>query len=528
MVRYRLGDIALVMLFLQCLLACGGMQKDVPPAFVPGGVIHTDETAGGTPIGATLSGMNRWFLSSDWKPGDSFSHLGVDWQAPQQADCAGLFHVDLGDVRRHIAQGGAAPDTAMAWSPSGRRLAIGSFLGEVLVVDGWNGEVQSRRTFSETMVKHVLWSKEGDTLYVAEQSPSGTVSALDPDTLNTRWAVDLSDFVESSPLPAGNIYGVYTLPAAYALELLDDGSLFVVATHAWNDSRGTRQNRSQILRLDPTGALLNVWPAEPTDAVMFRALVSGGNAVIPVSRSSSGVAPKGMPVGGALIFNLNTFSPASSIQPEPLTPWFTNTFLWEAIDIDGDDILLGLGDGRVGLWSTEGLPGTQFPSGTPMQAGPVPIVASVGSAFLHGERAIYQTSWTHIPFGAAAPDLRPPTAHPRANTIFIADHTGALIWSWNGPHVLEGISLSDDQQTLIAGASTRVVDSRQDLFGILLFDVGPPADPNAPSLERFCATKGPVFFRTDSTVDGRIAVSEHPHQQGQEPAFGNYQVTVFR
>jgi hypothetical protein len=407
-------------------------------------------------------------------------------------------------------------------------LAIGSFLGEVLVVDGWTGEVLARRTFSETMVKHVLWSKEGDTLYVAEQSPSGTVSALDPDTLHTRWAVDLSDFVESSPLPSGNIYGVYTLPAAYALELLDDGSLFVVATHAWHDSGGTRQNRSQILRLDASGELSMMWPAEPLDVVMFRALVSGDNAVIPVSRSSSGEPPSGMPVGGALVFNLETYTPVSSIQPAPLSPWFTNTFLWEAIDIDGEDILIGLGDGRVSLWTTAGVAGTQFPSGTPMQAGPVPIVASVGSAFLHGGRAIYQTSWTHIPFGAAAPDLRPPTAHPRANTIFIADDTGTLLWSWSGPHVLEGISLSEDQQTLIAGASTRVIDSRQDLFGVLLFDVGPPADPTAPSLERFCTTKGPVFFRTDSTIDGRIAVSEHPHQQGEEPALGNYQVTVFR
>jgi hypothetical protein len=81
---------------------------------------------------------------------------------------------------------------------------------------------------------------------------------------------------------------------------------------------------------------------------------------------------------------------------------------------------------------------------------------------------------------------------------------------------------------LVAGASTRVADGRQDLFGVLLFDVGPPAAPTPPSLDRFCATKGPVFFRIDSTLDGRIAVSEHPHQQGDEPAFGNYQVTVFR
>jgi len=517
-----------VKLLLLVLLGCQNSVAPSPPRFVAGGVIHSDPSLGGTPVAGSGSGSGRFYLEHDWQPGDHFSQTGVEWEAPEVADCAPIFHVELGNVRRHIAQGGAAPDTAMAWSPSGTMLAIGTFLGEVLVVDGWSGTILKRRQFAETMVKQIAWSANGETLYVAEQSPSGTVSALDPTTLRSKWSLHLADFVGQSPLPPGDLYGVYTLPAAYSMDVLPNGSLFIVATHAWNNASGVRLNQTQLLQVSPQGEVEQRWPEQAADAVMYRAFVSGMNAVIPISKSSPGLPPVDFPVGGALVFDLSAFGATVAIKPSPLKPWFTNTFLWEAVDIDGQHVMLGFGDGRVGLWSMDGTQSVAFPSGTPIQAGPVPIVASVGSGFLHGDRAVYQTSWTHIPFGAAAPELRPPAAHPRANSIFVAGAQGEVLWSWSGPHVLEGISLGADGRTLIVGASTRVNDTRRDLFGALLFDLGPSEQPQAPQLSRFCATEGPVFFRASSTADGRIALAEHPHQQGDEPAFGAYQVTVFR
>jgi len=518
----------MVIFLLWVAVACRGPEMAAPPRFVEGGLIHESTSLGGTPIGNSRTTAPRWFLQKDLLPG---SEIWVDdeaWEVPAKRDCVPLFSVGLGDVRRHIAQGGSAPDTAIAWDPSGTRIAVGTFLGEVLVLDAWDGSIIAQRRFSETMVKQVAWSQDGASLYVAEQSPDAFLWSLSPIDLSETWSVPLAKFVGSSPLPAANIYGVYTLPAAYDLRVLHDGSLLVIATHAWNDAQGTRINQSQILRFSNEGEVLDVWPETPMDAVMFRAFVSDNRAAIPVSKSSLGPPPIEAPVGGLLTFDLDTFKPIASIQPTILEPWFTNTFVWEGVSIQKESVLLGLGDGRVSIWGTDGTFHKELEAGSPIKAGPVPIAASVGSAFFHGSRAVYQTSETHIPFGAAAPDLQPPTFHPRANTIFMAGADGGIIWNWTSAHALAGISLSPDGRTMIAGTTKLAHSQRQDLFGALIFDMGMPAEEKTPQLRAFCRTESPVFFRTSSSKDGRVAVAEHPFQVDGEPAVGHYRLTVFR
>lgn len=503
---------------LLALLACSPEETASDPVRVAGGWIHADASLGGQRAGPD----GRWFSRDE----DGIPEGAMPTQEPS---CEPLFSVDLGDVEKHIALGGSAPDTAMAFSDDGHFLGIGSFLGEVVVVDAWTGETLARKKLSETMVKQVVWSPSGRTLFVAEQSPDGSVVALSVPSLDELWRVNLSDWIGHSPLPPGDIYGAYTLPSAYSLNRLDDGNLLVVGTHAWNNKQGTRLNQSIILKLTPEGEVAGQWPDEPIDGVFFRARVAGNKALIPVSKSSGGPTDERLPVGGALVFDLETFKPSAEIRIPPLAPHFTNTFLWEAIDISGDTIFLGLSDGRAGLWTATGEQLQKLPSSEPLLAGEVPVVASIGSGVIHAGRSVYQTSTTHIPFGAAAPELRPPAAHPGENTLMVADRSGALIGSWRGPHRLQGLTLSPDRQHLVVGAGARKADGRRDLFGALVFDLGPENQPlSQPRLSRFCRTTGPVFFRTVPLSDGRIATTEHPYRQGEDPAYGNYQVTVFR
>jgi len=507
-----------VVSLLLALFACTTEPAVSTPVRVAGGWIHSDESLKGQPVGSE----GRWYSPDEAGLPAGASHI-------KDPSCEPLFSVDLGDVERHVAQGGSAPDTATAFSDDGRLIGIGSFLGEVFVADAWTGEIIKRKKLAETMVKQVAWSADGNTLYVAEQSPDGSVVALSVPELDERWRVNLSDWIGHSPLPPGDIYGAYTLPAAYSLDRLPGGSLLVVGTHAWNDKQGQRLNRSVILEITSDGMVANQWPDEAIDGVLYRARVAGERALIPASKSSPGPTDERLPVGGALIFDLEKFEPSSDIRIPPLAPLFTNTFLWEALDISNDTIFLGLSDGRAGLWNVDGDPVLSLPSSEPMLAGEVPVVSSIGSGVLHGGRSVYQTSTTHIPFGAAAPELRPPAAHPGENTLMVADASGTLVGSWRGPHRLQGVTLSPDRQHLVVGAGKRDSDGRRDLFGALVFDLGTEEAPlNQPRLDRFCQTTGPVFFRTTPHADGRIAVTEHPYRQGEDPAYGAYKVTVFR
>ena len=512
-----------------CLIGCAGE----PPAtgtlqFVRGGLI----APAGSAEGRALSDGRVW-VERPWTPGETVSLGGLQGVAPRQAECAPLFSSPLGDVSRLVAMGGEAPDTALAWSPDGTLLAVGAYTGELVVLDGWTGEVRARRSLAETMVKALAWSPDGRTLYAGEQSPDANLYALEPDTLVERWRVRLADEVQTSAPPAGeDLYGVYSLPGVYGLNTLPSGDLLVTAAHGWNTPDGARLNASRVLRLGPDGSRRLSWPAEVADASIFgpRLDRTGALAVFPVNRSASGPAPAGLPIGGVAVLKTDDLLLVTSVTPGALAPWFQSAFIWEALDVDPSTgtVLVGVGDGRVLLYGLDGQLRRTLTPGTPVMVGQVPISASVGFGALAGDRALFITSNTNIPYGAAAPDLRPPSAHPGENTLWAYGLDGELSWTWHGEQRLNGLNLSPDGRTLVVGAGPRVSDDRQDLFGALIFDLGGPERSGEDRLLSFCGTAQPTFFRQQMSSDGRLAVTEVPTRAPDGQVRGSYRVTVLR
>lgn len=497
-------------------------------AFVRGGVL-----APGGSGGRAVGRGSREFVPADWIPGQRVQAAGMEGIAPRFPECPALFSVDLGDVARVVAMGGTAPDTALAFSPDAERLAVGSYRGELLVLDAWTGDVLARRRLAETMVKDVAFSPDGATLYAGEQSPDAFVHALDPATLEPRWSLRLAEEVGSSPAPDGeDIYGVYTLPSAYGLAVLPGGDLVVGATHGWNDPHGSRRNRARLLRIAPSGELRAAWPAEgPADAAFynFRLDPEGGLIVVAVGRSAAGPTPPGMPAGGVQVLRLSDLSEVTSFVPEPLAPHFDSTFVWDALDVDAEAGMgvIGLGDGRVFGFPLAGGDPWVIEVSTPILAGDVPISASIGFGMLYGDAFVVETAGTSIPYSATAAAARPPQVHPAENSVFAFGTGGELRWTWSGPWQLGGLALGADGTTAVAGTRSRQADGREDVFGALLFRL----DGEGSGQERllaFCPTEGPVFFRPVLSADGRVAVAEHPWVRADGSLGGAYRVTVLR
>ena len=515
-------------MFLTLLIACSGspdpVALDGELLFVRDGVIAPSGPGVSTPAGVVVS--------RPWTPGESVELAGLTATAPARAECVRLFSEDLGDVSRLIAMGGAAPNTTLAFSPDGSKLAVGSYRGELLVLDGFSGAVLARRSLAETMVKQVTWAADGQTLYAAEQSPDAMLYALDPGSLEPRWTLRMADFVgTSSPPAAEDLYGVYTLPGVYTLVVLPSGALLVSALHSW-DRDGVKTNRSQILRVSPAGEVLDRWPEEPADATFQHVDVDaeGGIMAVTVNRSADGDPPAGLPIGGVMLLDIDGLTPLLPVITEPLAPWFTDTFIWNGLSVSraDDALFMGFGDGRVRLLSLSGEERLSLTTGAPILAGEVPIHASVGWGGVYNSRLVYNTSATLIPYGAADPSLRPPTAHPGENTLWSVALTGGVQWSWSGPQRIEGLTFADDGQHLVVGAGDRKTDDRRDLYGALVFSLADDARSGAERLEAFCQTEGPVFFRQAIAADGRIALAEHPYMDGTGAIHGAYRVTVLR
>jgi hypothetical protein len=511
-------------MFLLLLAACAATPS-LPegPVFVRDGVIVRTEVPGAR----ALPG-ERWLVEVPWLPKGEVVVGDSTLRAPVAAECVPLFHVDLGDVALRVAAGGAAPDTALAFSPDGSTLAIGSYGGELLVVDAWSGEVRARRWLAESMLKQVAWSPDGRVLYAGEQSPDAFLYALDAGSLDTLWQVRLADRVGSSaPPPADDLYGVYTLPGAYGVQVLPDGGVLVAAVHAWNPEEGVRRNQSQIVFLSPEGTERARWPETAASVTLMHPRVGGGLLAVPVGRSATGPDPSGLPVNGIQVLSLPHLEPVAATTYPPLAPWFTAAFLWEAVDVGDGVLLAGLADGRVVRHDLASGARLENDLGSPILAGEVPISAPIGHGILDAGRVVVVTAATTIPYGAAQTAMRPPAPHPNANALWVLDPALELVWTWRGPQTLEGLTTDPTRRTLVVGAGKRRSDDRRDLFGALVFDLAGEGG-GQERLRAFCATEAPVFFRQAVTSDGRVAVVEYPYAQASGALAGRYQVSVLR
>jgi hypothetical protein len=500
---------------LTSLLACGGppaadQAEAPPPVFVRGGYVLPADAEGGTE-GTELPDGRRLVL-------------GEHPEAPRVSSCVPLFHVDLGDVSAGVARGGAAPDTAVAFSHDGRWLAVGTALGEVLVVDAHAGTVRARRTLAEALVRTVRWSADDATLLVGEQSPDANLYALSPDDLHTVATLRLADHVQTSaPPPADDLYGVYTLPGVYALEPMGDEWL-VSGVHGWNTDEG-RKNQSRLLRVELAGdrfETVAAWPPQgAADAVFGGVAVGGKRVAVAIRRSAEGPAPKGLPVDGVQVLD-DRLVPQRVVRYPVLEPHFDSVFVWEALALVGQTVFAGMGDGRVAM----DRPGTRevLEVGSPVMAGDVPVVASIGHLKAAGDEVYVVTARSNIPWGVERPEARPPSAHPGENRLWAwSTETGTLEprFAFGSEHDLAGLTVRGRQA--IVGAGPRQTDERTDLFGVLAFDLD---DADAP-LRAICRTEGPVFWRHDLADDGRIAAVEVPWRQGEEVR-GAYRLTVLR
>jgi hypothetical protein len=511
-----------------------------PPTLAEGELVFVRDgvIVPGALDGAQAIGDNRSLVTQKWKPGEQITLGGHTGIAPVRPECRPLFHVPLSDVSRLAASGGVAPNSAVAFSPTGDRLAIGSFQGDLVVVDGWTGQEIARTILPEAITKRLAWSSDGQTLYAGEQSPDGILHALDPQTLTSKWTFRAADFVQSSPLPEGeDRYAIFDLPGIYTMGVLANGDLFVVAVHGWNNSDGTRNNASQVFRLNARGEIIDRWPDEAVSATFLHTRVhegeNGGSVLINLNRSASGPPPEGLPSGGLAILDLATLSLQSTAKIEPLAPWFKAANLWQAMDYQASKgLFVGMGDGRVMLKEAESPHATlvDLSTGIPIMAGKVPIAASVGFGQFAGDTLMYTTSDTNIPWGAAVGELRPPTHHPGANGLWVADLAGKPLWSWQGDLRIQGLSISPSNTLGVIGGGHRSGGDTHPAYGAVVFDLSTPNDGRSGAERRLatCATPNPVYFAHQVLDDGRIAVIQFPIPDDLGGIIGSYRATVLR
>lgn len=460
-----------------------------------------------------------------WSPGEAVRGA----VAPLLPECRPQFSVDLEDRRADAEQGLPPAGMALAFSPDGHALAIGSAGGLVALVKVPGGEVIGRRQLAEGAVKDLRFSVDGTVLYVGEQSPDAYLYALDPATLTERWKFRLADDLESSAMPAGDpMYGRYSLPGAFGITALADGRVIIAGAHGWG-VEGARRNRSRLWVLAADGSVLAAFPKDhAADAIFMypsvaQADAGAGDVLLGISRSAAGPDPGDLPVGGVVDLALPDLTPRWTRAFEPLLPYFKTVFFWEAVTRGPRFAFAGLGDGRAFVLDDEGQIRATLQPGVPIVAGGVPVGVGVGFATARAEGIWYLTTSTNIPWGSADPSARPPEAHPAENTVHALGPDGSPRWDRALRQSVAGIVASPDGTELLVGAGPRESDTRTDLFGAVVLSA------SSGQVVTTCSTASPVDFRPVWAPDGGwIAVGEAPFRAADGAVAGAYRVTVFR
>jgi WD40 repeat protein len=154
-------------------------------------------------------------------------------------------------VRTTVTGDEDAPvEGAMAFSPDGRWLAVGTWGGVVTVLDGRTGALLARRQTDGQAVRALRWSDDGRVLQ--EGGGDGVLRFLDPDLLEARTQVRLA--------PAVVLDSVVAVPRTGLLAVAtEDGQvLFVDPARGVEAGQPLATQAGQLLALatSPDGALI--------------------------------------------------------------------------------------------------------------------------------------------------------------------------------------------------------------------------------------------------------------------------------
>lgn len=530
---------------LETLFVRGGLAVVNPPSGTLRvscqGQIMLDSTRPADKASVLALAGGRWLLRFPWIPGQRYTlrtgSLERVLEAPAKPSPLLIARLNLEYLPHNDSSMRGSPDTDLCFSPDGRLLAIGSFLGYLRVVEPLTGQVLLQRKLAEGMVKRLAWGETGGrrVLFVGEQSPDGNIYCLDASSGEEIWRRRLADELGEGRPTADQWHSIYNLPGVYYLRLLSDGDLLCVATFGRFVGDDFLHD-CRVYRLDgSTGRPCWLWPPQEnfTAGITWAGASADGVTLAFISHNTYGRQQTDSHYREGTLYCLDGRSGRErwSHALPPLEPYYHRVGSWMAVAVspDAKHIALGLNDGRGIVFDARDGNGPRWVKdiGTPILVGDVPVAASVGYAAATDQVVYFATSVTTIPSGQTNSRTRRPSPHPRANYLLAFDWAGAMLWQRQAPGSGQGIFVSSDGRWLATAVSQDRGRQGVDQYGLTLFDTNRPGGAQAKLLYHY-PTEGPVFSQVDFSPDGLLlAITESSYSPDEgKTVHGSYRVHI--
>ena len=333
------------------------------------------------------------------------------------------------------------------------QLSIGTNKGHVAVWDLSIRSVIWKKRFSESIIKQVSLSPDGQQIYISEQSSDAWLSCYsldDHDELSWRYRL-ANDVETSKPSSPSSQWSWLELPTATKFQWIN-GDLLVAATHVWPNKQGTNV-RSQLYRLDAaSGQIKWKFPADNPLPVLVRWFdISVDRLAFVCDKQSVGKQydSAGIRSGSIVILNASDGQILFQKAFKPLEPYYKTVTFWRGVSItpNGKSVNITTDDGRAFLlretdnewreiWQTD--------LTTPIVVNQMPITATAGTVLATDKLSLFVTGDTFIPYHLQAGVSRPPMSHPNGMTLFAYQWNGQLAWQWELGNMPQGIKIENE------------------------------------------------------------------------------------
>lgn len=400
----------------------------------------------------------------------------------------------------------------LRFSADNRHLAIGTELGEIVVVDS-NGKKCWQQQLGSAKITALEFSADGTRLYVGESSPAGLLRAINAQTGATEWE-------RSCAVELGVDLKQKSLPAVIDIASDDADRIYAVAQRYIRKSNGSNQYLGRIYQFDVTGRDSAQFPADHNLDTWVGCIAvdsAGRSAAIATANYDS----QQRPAYCDQLYLLNerlTNSAGRQIKIEPIEPYSNVTLRKSpALSPDGRYIASIATDGRAFLHDSSGREVWCRQLSSPTQVGGVYINATGLYLKLAPNRLAFSTGNT---YNRANWQLPTPVEHPSSNSLFLFDYGGTFIARYSAGGMIEQLNGNTETAALAIGRNIWTKDPA--VHGLALVSL-----ENGRELRRF-ATTGPCVAAALSTDGSLAAAVEAPIKLDNGEIIGDYRLHIWK
>lgn len=383
--------------------------------------------------------------------------------------------VHLGDIPTDNYDRMGFTKAVISYSSQENGWLVGTSRGELFLFDN-EGKQLWKRSLGIGKLISACMSRDGATAYIGEQSPEGSLYAVNVKTGDIIWQYKGSDFV-------GADASQRSFPSVVHIVTDKDNNVYANIYRFLMDKKGNRSYRGRMLAVNSDGNIMWKYPEnEAIDSWINWCDVSDANGRVVISTSAYDFREDMQYKDTMYFLNKENGMLLSSTKVEPVPP-FDNTVMRGSPNFskDGKYLAASASDGRGFLFDHNGKKLWQRTLSNPTQVDGAWINASGRDGFATAYGVAFTTINT---FNRENWQLPTPVEHPSNNSLFFFGYDGKFKYQYRAEGTMEQLDFADSFVACAVGRNVRT--HNYSAHGALILDL-----PTGKQLD-FYHTEGPL------------------------------------